>query len=304
MRNSEELPVGLKRGGFRVGEALAAGVSAGRLGGPDFQRPFYGMRALDLDLSDHLDRCRAASVVLPPGSYFSHRSAAVIHALPLPWRHPPKDVEISVFDPVRAPELRGVKAHQLSSNGHRTRTLRGFPTLSAEDTWAQLSGYLHVDDLVVIGDFLITGGEPYSGEQPPSSRPLLDAAVQRHGRRRGVRSLRLALEQVRYGSLSPQETRLRLALIAAGLPEPELNFTVTVSGRTLAMIDLAYPDHLVAVEYLGDHHRTRRETYHSDIRRRELLVQLGWDVIFVTSADDFHAVALRTRRALLHSTTG
>ena len=69
------------------------------------------------------------------------------------------------------------------------------------------------------------------------------------------------------------------------------------------MIDLAYPEAKIAIEYLGDHHRTDRETYRDDIRRREMLVQLGWDVIFVTAADSFDDVALRVRRALHRSST-
>lgn len=301
MQTSDELPAGLQQSGFTVSQALAEGVSAGRLRGPRFQRPFYGMRTVDIDLDDHVERCRAAKTVLPEGSFFSHRSAALIHGLPLPRSRRPEEVEVSVFEPMRPPELRGVRAHQLTANGHLTRTIADLPALSVEDTWAQLSTYLRVEDLVVVGDFLVTGDEPYSRASPPSSRDLLAAAVDRHGRRRGVRSLRVALERIRYGSLSPQESRLRLALIAAGLPEPDLNFRIEGSDRTLAMVDLAYPSHHVAIEYLGDHHRSRPATYHSDIHRRELLVQLGWNVIFVTSADDFHTVALRTRRALLRS---
>ncbi|MFF1571213.1 hypothetical protein ACFVWR_00570 [Leifsonia sp. NPDC058292] len=298
MRANDDLPAA-----FRVRDARAAGVGTGRLRGPSFQHPFYGMRSVGLDLDDHLQLCRAAAVVLPPACFFSHHSAAVIHGLPLPWRESPREVEVSVFEPARPPELHGVIAHQLRGNSQILRSVDGLRVLGVEDTWAQLSSSLSFDDLVVIGDLLITGTHPYDGAPPPSSIELLEGAVKRHGRRRGVRPLRLALDAVRYGSLSPQESRLRLALTAAGLPEPALNHPVTDSGRTLAMIDLAYPQHRVAVEYLGDHHRTERETYRADIRR-ELLVQLGWNVILVTAADDFHAVALRTRRALLQSTTG
>jgi hypothetical protein len=172
--------------------------------------------------------------------------------------------------------------------------------MSPHDTWAQLSGRLHLPDLVVIGDHLITGDEPYSGAPPPCTRTDLEAAVRRHGLRRGVRTLRLALERVRYGSLSPQETLLRLALEDAGLPSPSLNHRVSGAqeGRTRAMIDLAYPSERVGVEYLGDHHRTDKQVYRDDIRRREWLVDQGWQMIYVTAADDFVEVARRVRRSL------
>ena len=83
-------------------------------------------------------------------------------------------------------------------------------------------------------------------------------------------------------------------MIEAGLPQPDLNFRVhDSSGNFVAMVDLAYPDRRIAIEYLGDHHRTDRETYDKDIRRREALVAAGWVVVFVTAAD------LRDRRAAL-----
>jgi hypothetical protein len=163
---------------------------------------------------------------------------------------------------------------------------------------------LSVEELVVAGDFAITGDEPYSGAAPPTTRELLDGALHRHGRHRGVRNLRLAAERVRYGSLSPQETRVRLALEDAGLPRPELNYRVAgPDGRIAAMIDLAYPDHRVAIEYLGDHHRATASAYRDDIHRREWLVARGWEVIFVTAADALPEVASRVRTALRRALT-
>jgi len=272
--------------------------------GTRLHRPFYGMRAED-EATNHLALCHSASVILPPKAVFSHRSAAVIHGFPLPTWAEPSQVEVAVFEPSRPPRMRGVVSHQLTPDGHRVEMVEGLRVMAGQDAWAQLSKRLPLPDLVVIADFMITGDEPYSQRPPRWTRADLEAAVQRHGLRRGVRNLRLALERVRYGSLSPQETRLRLALEDNGLPLPRLNHRVLspVGDRTAAMIDLAYPEAKIAIEYLGDHHRTDRETYRDDIRRREMLVQLGWDVIFVTAADSFDDVALRVRRALHRSST-
>ncbi|WP_431219876.1 hypothetical protein [Leifsonia xyli] len=265
-------------------------------------RPFYGMRSEQAPV-DHLALCHAAAVVLPAHALFSHRSAAIIHRMPLPLHARPTDVEVSVFEPHRPPTLHGVTAHQLTPDDHRWAVVDGLSVIAAQDAWAQLSSRLSVPDLVAIGDYLVTGDEPYSGQPPPLTRFDLEAAVRRHGRRRGVRNLRLALERVRYGSLSPQESRLRLALEDAGLPAPTLNHPVRPAGerRVEAMIDLAYPHAMVAIEYLGDHHRTDPAVYRDDIRRRERLVEQGWFVVFVTAADDFDVVAMRVRRALYRS---
>ncbi|MGO4533740.1 hypothetical protein [Leifsonia sp. 2MCAF36] len=290
--------------GVRAKQLLTEGMPRRAVYGSHLHRPFHGMRA-DGPAETHLSLCRQAAVVLPAEALFSHRSAAVIHRMPLPGWAETRSVEVAVFEPARPPRRKGVIAHQLTPDEHRWSIVEGLRVVAPQDAWAQLSSQLAVPDLVAIGDYLITGDEPYSGTPPPATMQDLEAAARRHGRRRGVTSLREALGRVRYGSLSPQESRLRLALEDAGLPAPALNHVVRSpeGDRTEAMIDLAYPDALVAIEYLGDHHRTDTAVYRNDIRRRERLVDLGWEVIFVTAADPFEAVALRVRRALHRSST-
>ncbi len=101
------------------------------------------------------------------------------------------------------------------------------------------------------------------------------------GRRRGARRLRTALESVREDSWSPRETHVRCVLVAAGLPEPQLNIDVFASdGRFLACVDMAYPDRRVAVEYMGMLHGER---WAQDVERIAALRAAGWTVIEVTS---------------------
>ena len=287
--------------GFRSRDALAEGMSRWELYDGRYAAPFHGMRSPRAP-TDHVELCRAAMVVLPEYAAVSHRSAAAVHGIPLPTRAVPDEVEVAVFDPHRSPRLRGVRSHQLTPTGQRVVIVRGLRVLSPEDTWVHLGALLGHVDLVAAGDYVITGSEPYDGGTPPATRSQLDAALHRHGRHRGVRNLRAASERLRYGSLSPRESRLRLALEDAGLPAPELNYRVAGShGRTAAMIDLAYPASRVAIEYLGDHHRATSAAYGKDIARRESLVDRGWDVVFVTAADPLPAVAARVRAALRRS---
>ena len=64
--------------------------------------------------------------------------------------------------------------------------------------------------------------------------------------------LKRALTDVRAGVRSPRETLLRLTLQRAGLPEPEINWTLRdARGRAVAELDLAYPRWRVAPEYDG-----------------------------------------------------
>jgi hypothetical protein len=294
------------RESFTVRQGLDAGIRRGSLYGPGFARPFRGVRSsVPLD-GDHVAKCRAYSRLDRATHIFSHHSAAVIHRLPLPIHQHPEDVHVAVFVPEKPPQMRGVVAHELRPAGHRIVMAQGLRCFSPEDTWAQLSGVLPLTDLVIIGDWLITGDEPYSGTPSPHTRGDLERALRHHGRRPGIRRLREALNLVRYGSLSPQETRLRLELVSAGLPEPALNHRVERAGHPVAMVDLAYPDRRLAIEYLGDHHRTDPATFREDIHRRERLTAAGWSTVFLT-ADDLRGptprAILTVRRAFLASSS-
>ena len=284
--------------GFRVADAVAVGMPRRRLYDGRLHRPFHGVRT-DHRPADHLELCRAATLALPSGAVISHRSAAILHGMPLPRHAEPVAVEVCVFEPEHRPRVEGIVGHRVAVNGQRVVRIDGLQVFAPEEVWVQLGESLAPDDLVVIGDHLITGSEPYDGARPPVTRAQLDDALSRHGSRRGARALRLASPRVRYGPLSPQESRLRLALEDAGLPAPELNYRVTgADGRVGAMIDLAYPSFGVAIEYLGDHHRLTAAAYRKDIARREWLVQRGWSVVFVTAANSFTDVARRVRAAL------
>lgn len=286
MRRPAPLELRTSSRAFRTRDAVAAGVSPDRLRARDLQRPFHGIRSLGLDLDEHLDRCAALLPRLEPGAHFSHVSAALAHGLPLPVRHSSGRVHISVFDPDRAPKLRGVISHELVASGQLISTAGTLPVIGPADTWVHLAPLIAPHSMIAVGDYLITGDEPYSGEPPLCSREDLGAAIRRHARRRGVAQARAALDRVRYGPLSPQETRLRLLMEDAGLPIPALNFRVRDgAGRIVGMVDLALVDARIAVEYQGSHHRDDRDVYLSDIGRRERLEDLGWKVIYVVAAD-------------------
>jgi len=279
-------------------------MGRGALRNRRFARPFHGVRVEGSgEVADLRARAHALSVRMESGQVFSHLTAAALHGFPLPARHtdPRADLHISVFEPQRAPQLRGVVSHELKATGQLVTSIERLAVMGVEDTWAQLASSLSPTDLVVVADWLVTGREPYSGEPPPTTIEALDRAIARRGRMRGVKTLRVARDRARYGSLSPQETRLRLLLQDEGFPEPALNHRImSVAGELVAMVDLAYPDRHVAIEYLGDHHRTDPHTYRDDILRRERLTAHGWATLFVT-AHDLHAPAfllVRLRRLL------
>ncbi len=115
----------------------------------------------------------------------------------------------------------------------------------------------------------------------------------------GLRRLETALELVDPGAESPRESYLRLLLIDAGLPRPQTQIPVLgADGMPVAHLDLGWEDHMVAVEYDGDHHRTDRRQYVKDIRRQEMLERMGWIVVRVIAEDRPAAILRRVRAAL------
>ncbi|MBW0117155.1 endonuclease domain-containing protein [Pseudonocardia abyssalis] len=71
---------------------------------------------------------------------------------------------------------------------------------------------------------------------------------------------------------SPIRTRVRYAMRRAGLPAPVLQHPV---GPYL--LDLAYPELLLAIEFDGRELRTRERALR-DLRREAYLERAGWDV--------------------------
>ncbi|AMM19071.1 hypothetical protein AX769_01620 [Frondihabitans sp. PAMC 28766] len=153
------------------------------------------------------------------------------------------------------------------------------------EAWAQCGELLPLDDLVAMADALLGRWSRYPAARmrPPDE---LEAAVSRRAGCRGVARLREALELARPKVRSPQETALRLIVVRAGLPEPELNGDVfDRAGRWIGMSDLVWRDARFVAEYEGEHHRLDPEQFEKDIRRRERYAEAGWRMVRVTKSD-------------------
>ncbi len=124
-----------------------------------------------------------------------------------------------------------------------------------------------------------------------------------HPRSSGLRRLEAALALVDPGAQSPRESYLRLLLIDAGLPRPQTQIPVLgADGLPFAYLDLGWEEAMVAVEYDGDQHRTDRRQYVKDIRRMEMLDEMGWTIVRVVAEDRSAGIVRRVRAALTKST--
>jgi hypothetical protein len=299
------MPGALTETAFGIPRAVSMDIGYGRLRGRDLQRPFHGVRANGVDLGRLRERCRALTVVLDAHHAVSHLSGAELLGMPLP-RRAAADAPIDVLSLRErdAMRRRGV-AGRSTGLDLPTRRVAGVRVVAPADIWCQLA-HPRITQitrawLVAIGDFLVSGERTDFARRPPlCTMDELAEAVARHAGRPGARELRWALERVRMPVDSVRETFLRLALTAAGLPEPVVQLpVVTAKGRRHA--DLGYPGAGLLLEYLGDAHRTSRRRWLDDLTRVQLFQDAGWDVLMIGAADlepDPAPLIDRVRRAL------
>lgn len=84
---------------------------------------------------------------------------------------------------------------------------------------------------------------------------------------------------------SPLEKRLLQLIQRSGLPEPLLHHRVLDRGRTIAIVDLAYPGPQVAIEADGYRYHHGRRRWQGDLTRMNALTTQGWKVLRFTDDD-------------------
>lgn len=254
-------------GPFTSTQAAAAGLTEAALRTRAVRREHHGVYvgaslAPSLELS-----VAAARLVLPVDAVPDGVTA--LHLL-----------GVEVGDPL---PLRFVSAHphQVRRAGIRVRRVRSRPPtdvegyrVTAEDAFLDAAQELDLVELVSAGDWLVRLGRSTVAR-------LRESAAARRGR--GSVLARRAAELVRDRVDSVQETRLRLCLVLAGLPEPQVNPVVFAGGRAVGRVDLFLGRYRIAIEYEGDQHRTDPRQWNIDIRRQEQLSADRCPVVRVTS---------------------
>jgi hypothetical protein len=105
---------------------------------------------------------------------------------------------------------------------------------------------------------------------------------------RHARTARQAVLDIRQGAESRPETILRLVMVRAGLPEPELNVDIfSASGLFLGRGDTLFRDFRVIVEYDGEQHRIDSIQYNKDMLRIEGFIRERWTPIRVRKGQLF-----------------
>ncbi|MEV7131665.1 hypothetical protein AB0N24_02135 [Arthrobacter sp. NPDC093128] len=304
MKTPQPLPEPLSSAAFTYQEAVDAGVTRRRLRHRSLTMPSRGIRQpWHSDGTELLRRVRPVTLVTE-FSAASHATAFTLWSFPgfLPGADDPI-IHISRPDTVTIPRRTGVRGHRGQFFGDEIVALDGLLVTSRTRTWLDCSRKMSVDELTVVADHLLRIPRPdFEGRaEPHATREQLEDMLDRHKGTPGIRKARLALEQARVGADSAPETRLRLALENAGLPEPKLNVPTELNAGVVRQPDLSYPEHKVAVEYEGDGHSEKAQIVR-DIAREEDFARAGWTLVRISKrhmVNDARAAVAKVRSALL-----
>jgi hypothetical protein len=263
---------------FTRADALAAGIKLSELTGPGFSRIFHGVYVSSETKLDTQIKSLAALEIAPAGTYVSHHTAAALWGA---WVPQTSETHVTVCNELTRSVRRGVAAHR-ARFGTSTQVRGGVRLSPVCQCFLELaSTAIGFIDLVAIGDSLVATGHA-------TPEKLIEIAAQSSGK--GVRRARRAAGYVRSGVDSVMESRLRMMIVLAGLPEPVVNKIIRFdSGDWKRRFDLSYPEWKLIIEYDGRQHAENSRQWNSDLRRREELDAAGWRLIVVTADAFFQA---------------
>jgi len=265
-------------------------VAAGRMTRYELQRGYtaiyrgiYARKNADLSLRD---RAIAAWLASGRKGVVAGVAAAALHGAP--WVDPTVPIEL-VGVRIRSQSGLVPRADRIADD--EIIRVSGLPVTSRVRTAFDMGRHLDRIDALARLDALMWNQK--------FSRADVRALGDRYPRAPGLRRLFELLPLVDGGAESPRESRIRLLLLDAGFPQPETQIPVLQGSYPVAFLDMGWREHMVAVEYDGDHHRKDRRQYVKDIARLRMLEALGWIVIRVIAEDKGRDVIVRVEEALV-----
>ena len=253
---------------FRGSAAVAAGLSTwSRLRGPRFRRLFPDVYAPASDEAPPLElRSRGAGLLVAGRGVVSGYSAAELLGAPSAPRGAPAEVTVSGRQRVHPGLL--VRRDRLAPD--EIQLVDDLWVTTPLRTAFDLARRLDLVEGVVAVDALANRRRFH-----PDMILHLSA---RHRGLRGVDRIPEVLTHATRWSGSPMESRLRMIIVGAGLPRPELQWVVQdPQARTAVWLDMAWPELKIAIEYEGEVH-TSTERVLRDVGRYTRLVDDTWRI--------------------------
>ena len=217
----------------------------------------------------------SASLGAGKGSAASHRSAAALLGL--------DGFKPGVLELTSPRQLRweGVVTHERPLPPRDVRPINGIPATTPTRTLLDLGAVVNLNQLLAALDSSLLTGK--------TSVSYLERRLDGNGRcPKGAGPLRRLLELRRRGQ-PPTESELermydRRVTRRFRLPTPEFQFRVPYDDSSFR-IDFAYPSILLGVEVLGANPHLMTSTWQRDWNRHNLLVGLGWELLYYTWPD-------------------
>lgn len=206
----------------------------------------------------HLVDCAAVLASLEPGPVLSHASAARFHGLPVPRG---TDV-VRLTDTAQWRTGRGYRVARAGLGPEEIEPFLRFGATTPARTLVDCGREWSLTSSVIAMDAAMQTGV--------LTRADLVAAVLASSHRVGIGAAGRALWSSDGRAESPLETRGRLALLAGGLPLPELQVEVHDDRGRIGRVDAWYDDAALALEFDG-------RVKYTDPRGGRSPAQVAWD---------------------------
>jgi hypothetical protein len=253
---------------FTTATARSAGLSRSALRRPSFVRLAHGVVVRLDDAIDERERLALLATVLPADSAFSHSTAAALLGAHVDG--PPRP-HVALTPRSVLPQHAGIVVHGRRLTPADVVAHGGLRVTSGAQTFLDLSAALPAQELVAVGDALVSAGH--------LDAVRLTERLARADRVRGVVRARACAPLLSGLAGSRPESLLRYWLVTSDLPAPEPQVPVCDrSGREVAHGDLGYRRWKVLLEYEGRQHADP-EQFGRDVDRYSLMAADGWLVL-------------------------
>jgi hypothetical protein len=276
-------------------EGISPKVTADRGRGGSYHRIHRGVYTVGHRAVSRQTILRAALLACGEGAVISHGTAAAFHRL---WDKPPRLIDVTVpveagrkIDDVRCRRCRYPQPEEVE-------VLQGVAVTTVARTLVDLAGIVGLPTLrKTVGRAAI---------RRKLDVQAVDLAIDNAKRRRGLRSLELALVPYRSKDgttvdvRSDFETLVLPDLLGLGFPRPDCNVWLHIDGERL-LVDFLWEKQRVVVETDGRETHETPDAFQNDRRRDQFLASAGYRALRITWDQIHHeraAVLRRIERAL------
>ncbi|GAA1125111.1 hypothetical protein [Nocardioides aquiterrae] len=257
---------------FTRADGLGAGIPRNVLDGPKYSRIFRNVHISSAVRIEQEQRFSGALLLHPEGAFLSHTSGARVRRIAVP---DDPFVHVSVTDAKDRRWSPGLKPH-VAPPHTEVVVVDGTPVSGLVRNFIELAAILPLVDVVVAGDDMcrrLNIRAAWLRAQLAKSKDYWSPAA------------RYAASYVRNGVGSPMESRLRMLLVLAGFPEPEVNVEIRdENGDVLLQFDLGYRRAKVAIGYDGRRHVEVVDDWEHDITRRDRTDDAAWREVTVVAS--------------------